>query len=123
MCAAAAERPGDSRVGNLLMIVPLDALQSGSRPGGLKLIGEVDISNRQQLVDALEPYVHKEEQDLYLELEDLSFIDVGGVSVLVGVAERLSPQRRLVLGHPPRVLRRILELAWPDPAPMSMVSA
>jgi anti-anti-sigma factor len=118
MCAAAAERPGASSVGNLLMIVPLD-----DRPGGLKLIGEVDISNRQQLADALEPYVHKEEQDLYLELEDLSFIDVGGVSVLVGVAEQLSPQRRLVLGHPPRVLRRILELAWPDPAPMSMVSA
>lgn len=117
MCAAATERPGANGAGNLLVIMPLAGL-----PNGLKLIGEIDISNRQQLIDALEPYVHKTD-DVYLELEELSFIDVGGVTLLVGVAERLSPERRLVLRHPPRILLRILELAWPEPTPLSMVSA
>lgn len=114
MCAAAAERPGPSRAGDLLTIVPLDEIP------GVKLIGEVDISNRQQLTEALEFYLHQAD-DIYLELGELSFIDVGGVSVLVNIAERLSPTRRLVLQHPPRVLLRIVELAWSEPTPLSMV--
>jgi anti-anti-sigma factor len=117
MCAAAAERPGASGAGDLLSIVPLD----GS-PAGLKLIGEVDISNRQQLAAALEPYAHRAD-DVYLDLEGLTFIDVGGVTMLITFAERLQPTRRLVLRNPPRVLRRIVELAWPDPTPLSMVGA
>lgn len=77
---------------------------------GLRLAGEVDVSNRDKLREALAPFAGQ--GDVVLELSGLKFVDVTGAAVLGGFAVRRPPGSRLVLRNPPYVLRRILKLAW-----------
>jgi hypothetical protein len=50
----------------------------------------------------------------------LTFIDVRGVAELVDLADGLGGERRVVLHRPPRVLRQVMDVLWPD-APRSIV--
>jgi len=53
-------------------------------------------------------------EDVHLELAELTFIDLGGVTLLVNLAAQLGPHRRLILHRPPLPLRRVLGLLWAD---------
>jgi ABC-type transporter Mla MlaB component len=90
-----------------LTLTPLDD------PPGLRLAGEVDVSSWSALEGALRS-LPAGAGDLHLELAQLSFIDAHGATTLVRAAERLGTGRSLVLHNPPSVLRRLLELLWPD---------
>lgn len=106
-----------------LRVYPLDG-----RPGW-RLVGEVDLSTRALLVAALDLAVDQAERSaratgrtprVHLDLAGLSFIDVGGVTVLVNGAGRLAPEGRLTLHHPPDTLRRIVDLLWVDQPELEM---
>jgi anti-anti-sigma factor len=80
---------------------------------GLKLSGEIDISNAILLADSL--YSHLEEsEDMHLDLTDLKFIDVAGLRVLTQAARRLPRGRRLVLWSAPTFLKRLLAILKVD---------
>ena len=80
---------------------------------GLKLSGEVDISNARQLADSLSRHMTTAE-DINLDLSDLKFIDVTGVRVLVQTARKLSGGRRVILWSAPSFVRRLLALLKVD---------
>lgn len=54
------------------------------------------------------------EGDVHMDLSEVSFVDVAGVTSLAGTAQRLPRGRRIVIHHPPASLSRVLELFWPD---------
>ncbi|MGH3796284.1 MAG: MEDS domain-containing protein [Pseudonocardiaceae bacterium] len=76
---------------------------------GLRLAGEIDLSTRDLLIAALDT-VPNGAGDLHLELSDLTFIDNGGVQVILRAAERLGPGSRMVLYRPPRLMTMALRL-------------
>ncbi|MEV5434622.1 STAS domain-containing protein [Streptomyces sp. NPDC052682] len=81
---------------------------------GVRAAGEVGLTTRTEWERVLEKAVREGEDVYYLELSDVTFVDVAGAGALVAAAERLRDGRRLVLHRPPPALRRVLELFWPD---------
>jgi anti-anti-sigma regulatory factor len=88
----------------ILRVVPVDP------PTGLRLVGEVDVSNRPVLRQALAACDGADE--VHLHLGELQFIDVAGATELVHHAAALGPARRMVLHDPPRMLPRMIDLLW-----------
>lgn len=99
---------GTVQVGEQLTCSPLDGLP------GLRLAGEIDLATREVLTAALDDAMSGT-GDLHLELSELTFIDGGGVQVMLRSAERLWPSRRLILHWPPPSLRIALHLLWDAP--------
>jgi anti-anti-sigma factor len=77
---------------------------------GLRLRGELDTLSTGALREAIAA-LPADLREVHLELAGLSFIDVGGTRVLLGLAR--CPQRRLVLHQPPRSLLRLIHLLCP----------
>ncbi|MGH9067402.1 MAG: STAS domain-containing protein [Acidimicrobiales bacterium] len=82
-------------------------------PSWLRLEGEVDISNHEELVEALSPLLD-EEGDVHLDLAGLGFISVRATGSLVTLAGWLQPHRRLILHDPPHGLERVILIGWGD---------
>jgi anti-anti-sigma factor len=74
----------------------------------LRLAGEIDLSNRELLADAL-ARVAAAGGDIHLDARRLEFIDLTGFAELVRTALEIAPDRRLLVHHPPPCLRRLLE--------------
>lgn|SRR5690606_32949977 len=79
---------------------------------GLRLVGEVDACTIELMTSALDS-VANSGGDVDLDLSELSFIDIAGVTELVRLAERLDG-RRLTVYDPPATMCRILAVAWRD---------
>lgn len=77
---------------------------------GLRLAGDVDMSNRDQLHSALAAL--PDTATVHLELSGLRFIDVAGTRELIALVQ-CEPHPHLVLHDPPSALRRIIALLWP----------
>ena len=76
------------------------------KPLGLQLIGRADISHRGRLEDALR-HVERDAGDLFVDLADLEYIEVGGARALidhVGVLETDGREVRIT-GVRPGVLQ------------------
>lgn len=99
---------GSVQVSEQLTCGPLDLL-AGSGRSGLRLAGELDLATRQVFTTALDE-VLRGTGDLHLELSELTFIDIGGVQVILQAAERLWPGRRIILHWSPPSLRIALHL-------------
>jgi len=88
----------------------IDALGDGNR---LSVAGTLDATTSARLENALRPLLATG-TDVHLDLSRLIFADVSGATVLATSAQRLPDGRRLVLERPPRQLRRIIDLFWPE---------
>jgi anti-anti-sigma factor len=85
-------------------------------PRGLRLEGEVDISNVEDLERALNEIPAG--RNLSLDLVGLTFIDVRGLHLLAQSAERLDRAgSRLILMSPPSFLQRHLRILGLDQFP------
>ncbi len=90
----------------LLRIVPLSEDNEGNC--WLRVAGEVDLSNTELLLAALDEHEHG---DLHLDLARLRFVDLRGVETLQDLADALLPsERKLVLHNAPTTLRRVIEI-------------
>lgn len=78
-------------------------------PWGMRVIGEVDLSNRHQMRRALLARAQVEPR-LRLDLRDLTFADVGALTALCAVAASLPEDGWLVLDGASRAVRRTLEI-------------
>lgn len=103
----------------LLSVAPL------ADRAGLRLSGEVDLSNVREFATAVQAAVEAEaaagngarppRRDLHLDLADVSYLDVTAVGLLVRTAATLTDGRRLVLGSPGPTIRTTLRmLGWDE---------
>jgi len=89
---------------------PLASFLAVDEPWGVRISGEVDLSNRDALLRVLQSRADVMPR-LHLDLEGLTFADVGTLSRLRAVAADLPGDGWLVLGRTPAVVRRALDMA------------
>jgi anti-anti-sigma factor len=85
----------------VLEIISTDA------PRGLRLVGEVDLANADELREALEPEV-RAGGEITLELSGLRFMSSTGIQVMVRVLQDLEGRGRLILDAPTPSIRHLL---------------
>jgi hypothetical protein len=96
---------------------PLLRITRRFQPAGLLLEGEVDMTNRAGLAQALAAATASGHGDLHLDLSRLEFIHVDGLRLLVETGAKLPCGRYLVLDAVPPHLRRIIGLVGWDRTP------
>lgn len=80
---------------------------------GLRLAGEVDITNHAQVRSALAALLANCPATIHLDTAGLNFIDVAGSREII-TALRSRPGLRIILHSPPACLLRIITLLWPE---------
>ncbi|WP_107775104.1 MEDS domain-containing protein [Nocardioides sediminis] len=83
---------------------------------GLRVFGELDLSNRDAFADAVATVARSCPGDVVVDMTDVSFIDLDGIAVLVRAAER-HPDRSVVLLSPNPMVHRVLVLTGWDALP------
>ena len=86
---------------------------STSTKVALRLSGEIDMSNAQDLKRALEARI-EEGGPILIDVRELTFIDSSGVHVWVQAAEALTDRGCLVIHGEQRHLSRLLDLLGVD---------
>ncbi|MFF8030784.1 MULTISPECIES: STAS domain-containing protein [unclassified Streptomyces] len=81
---------------------------------GVRAAGEVALATHMIWERALEQAVRGGEAVYYLELSEVTFVDVAGAGALAAAAGQLGDGRRFVVHQPPLALRRVLDTFWPD---------
>jgi stage II sporulation protein AA (anti-sigma F factor antagonist) len=79
--------------------------------GTLRLAGELDASNADELARALE---QDSSDELTLDLRELEFLDSSGLQVLIRAARRLEGRGHLVLVSPQEHVRRLFAVSGVD---------
>jgi hypothetical protein len=85
----------------------------GEHPG-LRVAGEVGMHTRGVWQGALAELARQGVGAVHVDLGEVVFIDVGGVTDLVMCAQGLPEGGRIVVRRPPLQLARILETFWPE---------
>jgi len=93
-----------------LGMLRLEPFREGS---GLRITGEIDSSGHDRWSSAL-AWAVRQGRDVHLDMAGLQFIDGHGVAILESAARSLRKGRWLVLHQPPPMVRRILDLLWPE---------
>ena len=89
---------------------PLARFLAVDEPWGLRVSGEVDVSNRDDLLQVLQARAAVTHR-LHVDLEDLRFADVGSLARVASVAAGLPSDGWLTLGRVPATIRRTLSLS------------
>ena len=84
-------------------------------PAVVRLRGELDVSEVRTVDDELAPVIVRTDHDVTIDLEDLQFIDVGGLNLLARTAGTLTAADRVLrLRAPSPILVRMLQVAGMD---------
>jgi len=84
-------------------------------PAVVRLRGELDVSKIRTVDDELAPVIARTDRDVTIDLEDLRFIDVGGLNLLARTAGTLTAADRVLrLRAPSPVLVRMLQVTGLD---------
>ncbi|MEU6368662.1 STAS domain-containing protein [Streptomyces sp. NPDC046931] len=91
----------------------LEAHPLPERPG-VRVVGEVTLDTRRAWQEALGLLAqHGGTPPLHVELSEVAFIDVAGVTDLVKAAQSLPEGQCLVVHRPPPQMARVLDIFWP----------
>jgi ABC-type transporter Mla MlaB component len=93
-----------------------------SDSSGLGATGEISMNTRTIWQQALEQLVERRTDVLHVDLSQVGFVDVAGVTDLALTAQRLPEGQRILLHQPPVQLPRILELFWPGLATIEVAA-
>ena len=88
--------------------MPLRIMKS-DHEAGLRLVGELDVSNVADLAEAIRAEVDRG-GDVVLELGGLAFMDSSGIQLLIRTSRELEGRGQLTLVSPGELVRRTLEL-------------
>ncbi|MEV6960223.1 STAS domain-containing protein [Streptomyces sp. NPDC051207] len=90
------------------------ALEVSPLPGrsGIRACGEISVLTRPSWEQALSELARRHADVSYVELSDVVFVDVAGVTALAVTAMNL-PDGKVVIEHPPPQLTRVLQMFWP----------
>lgn len=93
-----------------------DILTISPTTDGVRLTGEVDLSNRRALGRSLA--AANTGQDMHLYLANLAFISITALEMFEQHAQHLhATGHRLILHNPSRTLRRVMHMLWPQRLP------
>ncbi|GAB3653952.1 STAS domain-containing protein [Glycomyces tarimensis] len=81
----------------------------------LRAVGEIDLNGHRAWERALRQ-VAGQGEEIHLDLTELTFIDVRGVTLLVDIASQLNDGQRIVVYGAPPGLQRVMQVLWPDGA-------
>ena len=96
---------------SLSVTVTTNELEGGALEGVVLASGEIDVSNADQLRDALDGCLAKGPVRLVADLAEVPYIDSTGIGVLVGVAHRAAEKNvRFEVARPQRNVARVLGL-------------
>ncbi|MFF5506158.1 STAS domain-containing protein [Streptomyces roseolus] len=90
----------------------LEVSPLSGRPG-IRVRGEIGEATRPSWERALAELSRRHQDVSYVELSEVAFVDVAGVTALAVTAMDL-PDGRFVIEAPPPQLPRVLKLFWPD---------
>ena len=89
------------------MSLTVDTTIDGARRT-VRVVGEVDVSNADQLRSTLDEGLSAGETDLVVDLAEVPYIDSTGIGVLVGAAHRAAEKGvRLEVARPQRNVARV----------------
>lgn len=93
-------------------------------PPGLRLTGQADLSHRSVIDEALHKAI-RDQRDLHIDAGGLTFLDVGGVRLLIDAAAVLALDgRRLVISKPQPVVMRSLRICgWESAGNITVITA
>jgi anti-anti-sigma factor len=91
-------------------------ITSTSDPRGLRLSGDIDVSNVDQLETALSPEV-REGGDITIDVSELGFIGSAGIQVLVRALMDLEGRGRLILVGVRATLKKLVGIMGLDRFP------
>jgi anti-anti-sigma factor len=74
------------------------------------ITGELDLTTRPALAEHLSAVLCTRPPRLILDLAGTSFVDCGSARLIASAGRFLPPGRRLIVRHPSRAVRRVLEL-------------
>jgi anti-anti-sigma factor len=81
-----------------------------AQPIGLRLVGRIDVAEHTVLQTAVQRFLDRT-GDLYLDLTDLDFVDVGGMRILFDAAACIADAgRELVFVNPNQVTSRTIQI-------------
>lgn len=100
---------------------PLASFLATTEPWGLKVVGDVDLSNRATFLRALRARLAGR-TELCLDLAELRFIDVTSLGGIYEEASKLPPGCRLCLRNVPELVHRVLAIAGFGPGHVEMCS-
>ncbi|MFG3207333.1 STAS domain-containing protein [Streptomyces sp. NPDC048192] len=80
---------------------------------GVRAAGDVNAATRPVWSEILDQLVRQGEGLVHLDMSQVTFIDVAGVTDLAMAAQSLRGGRRIVVQQPPPHVPRVLELFWP----------
>jgi anti-anti-sigma factor len=99
-----------ANLSDLLQVIP------SKEPRTVRLVGELDASNADELLDTLLPQL-EEGGDLVLQLSELTFIDSMGLRSFLRIATGLENSGKLILDSPQRAVARTIELVGLERTP------
>lgn len=94
-----------------LSITVTNDVRDGVEESVVLVDGEVDVSNADQLRDAIDARLEAGTTRVVVDLSDVPYIDSAGIGVLVGAAHRAGEKSvRLEVARPQRNVARVLGL-------------
>ena len=98
------------------------AVERTEQPRGLRLAGEVDVSNVALVEQALDEN-RSLDDSLHLDLTELLFCDVSGIRAIVSFAQGLERDRRVLLHGLPARIEKVMNLVgWSELAGLEFCS-
>ena len=85
--------------------------------GRVSVIGELDMSTVNDLLEGVRPHIRAPSGDLTLDLSQLSFMDSAGLLAFLDMSKELEGRGRLVLRSPSAPVARLLQLARAETIP------
>jgi anti-anti-sigma factor len=87
-------------------------IKADAGPEGVTIVitGELDLTTRPVLAEHLSAALYTRPSRLILDLAGTGFVDCGSARLIVSAAQFMPPGRHLVVRHPSRAVRRVLEL-------------
>ena len=96
-------------------------VDQGENDRAFRLVGELDLSTVQILVDRLSVIVEGA-GDVELDASQLTFIDSSGLHGLVTIAQKLAGHGRLIIQHAHPFVRNVLAITGLDRQDVFLVS-
>ena len=99
-------------MGDLAPKATFDAAAGRDGNGVVRVSGEIDISAKSLFQERLDDVIDAHDDDVVVDLAEVSFIDSTGLFVLSQARQRLETAgRKLMIARPSRAVTRVLELA------------
>jgi anti-anti-sigma factor len=94
-----------------LLVIKVEVSQDSAT---VVINGELDLTTRPLLIERLSPVLRTRPRRLVLDMAGTSFIDCGSARLIASAVRFVPEDSRVIIRHPSRAVRRVLELTGLD---------